>query len=132
MQWTITWGEVTRANVHKKYLPLGHLLLRRCDNSRPFILVRALVLLPIYTGTLLISPITYIPMLSSLRADIFSFVNAYHVFSSGIDHLYISICYFCFILLLLSNSTAIGKRTHHPLLDFCFSAHKVTAISDTR
>lgn len=75
------------ANVHRKYLPLGHLLLLRCDNKRPRILVCELVLLPIYTGTLLASPISYVPVRPAESVSTFSRVNSYHLFSTGISYL---------------------------------------------
>lgn len=75
------------AKVYWKYLPLGHLLFLRCDDNRPLIFVCGLVLLPIYTGILLMSPILYIPNIPASRVRILSRLNSYHLFSTGIFHL---------------------------------------------
>ena len=95
------------ANVQRKYFPFGHLLLRRCDNRRPLMLNLSLVLLPIYTGILLASPIIYMPIRPSEILRIFSRVNSYHLFSTGIINLqnFISI-----ISIIVNTQNKIRER----------------------
>lgn len=81
------------ANLYLKRLALGYLLyLRlslRCAIKRPRMF--DLTLLPIYTGTLFVSPRKYMPNIPFGNALTLSRVNLYHLLSTGITYSFVAV-----------------------------------------